>query len=50
MSRCHSSSPGIWTYSDHGVTHATSIAHRTASLGVAELKYREQLCSPGVVA
>ena len=34
----HSSNPVMATNSDHGVTHATSMSHCTASRGVAELK------------
>lgn len=38
------------TNNDHGVTHATSMSHWTASRLVAALKKRAQLCGPGVVA
>jgi hypothetical protein len=48
-STCHSSSPSIPISSDHGLSHATSMAHCTAALGVTELKYLAQLCWPGVV-
>ena len=36
--------------SDHGVGQLTSMSQTAGSTGVAELKYREQLCGPGVVA
>jgi hypothetical protein len=36
--------------SDHGVIQVDSMSHTTGSTGVTELKYREQLCGPGVVA
>jgi hypothetical protein len=32
------------------VIQADSMSHTTGSTAVAELKYREQLCGPGVVA
>ncbi|OBF60790.1 hypothetical protein A5787_18655 [Mycobacterium sp. 852002-50816_SCH5313054-b] len=49
-SSCHPSNPPISTDNDHGVTHATSMSHWTASPAAAELKYRAQLSGPGVVA
>jgi hypothetical protein len=44
------STPGISMSTDCGLTHVTSISHWAVSFGVAELKYRAQLCWPGVVA
>ena len=50
MSTRQSSSPSMEISSDHGVIQVDSMSHTTGSTGVAELKYREQLCGPGVVA
>ena len=45
-----SSSPTTEIRRDHGVIQADSMSQTTGSTPVAELKYREQLCGPGVVA
>jgi hypothetical protein len=50
MSTVHSSSPGIVMASDHGPVHVIAMSHWAAGTVVAELKYREQLSSAGVVA
>ena len=50
MSTRQSSSPSMEISSDHGLSQVDLMSHTTGSIAVAELKYREQLCGPGVVA
>ena len=50
MSTRQSNTPSMEIASDHGVSQVASMAQTRGSMSVAELKYREQLCDPGVVA